>query len=148
MKVVLQRVKNSSVTIDGQLYSEIGKGLMLLFGVEKGDTIENAKWLADKILKLRVFEDENDKMNYSIVDVGGEILVVSQFTLAGNCKKGTRPSFDNAEQPQIAKKLYEDFCEILSQTVPVKTGVFGAMMDVSLVNAGPVTFVLEKSSVD
>lgn len=148
MKIVLQRVKNSSVSIDGQLYSKIGKGLMLLFGVEKGDTIENARWLADKILKLRVFEDENNKMNHSIVDVKGEILVVSQFTLAGNCKKGTRPSFDNAEHPQIAKKLYEDFCEILSKTVPVKTGVFGAMMDVSLINDGPVTFVLEKSSVD
>ena len=148
MKVVLQRVKNSSVTIDGQIFSEIQKGFMLLVGVEKGDTIESAKWLADKIIKLRVFEDENNKMNHSIVDVQGEILVVSQFTLAGNCKKGTRPSFDNAEHPQIAKKLYEDFCEILSQTVPVKTGVFGAMMDVSLINDGPVTFVLEKSSVD
>ncbi len=148
MKVVLQRVKNSSVTIDGQIFSEIQKGFMLLVGVEKGDTIESAKWLADKIIKLRVFEDENNKMNHSIVDVQGEILVVSQFTLAGNCKKGTRPSFDNAEHPQIAKKLYEDFCEILSQTVHVKTGVFGAMMDVSLINDGPVTFVLEKSSVD
>ncbi len=148
MKIVLQRVKRSSVTIDGQLYSEIGKGLMLLLGVEKGDNLENAKWLADKILKLRVFEDENEKMNYSVVDIWGEILVVSQFTLAGNCKKGTRPSFDNAEHPQIAKKLYEDFCEILRNTVPVKTGVFGAMMDISLVNDGPVTFVLEKSSVD
>ena len=148
MKVVLQRVKNSSVTIDGQIFSEIQKGFMLLVGVEKGDTIESAKWLADKIIKLRVFEDENNKMNHSIVDVQGEILVVSQFTLAGNCKKGTRPSFDNAEHPQIAKKLYEDFCEILSQTVPVKTGVFGAMMDVALINDGPVTFVLEKSSVD
>ena len=148
MKVVLQRVKNSSVSINGELYSKIDKGYMLLFGVEKGDTIECAEWLADKVLKLRVFEDENNKMNHSIVDVQGEILVVSQFTLAGNCKKGTRPSFDNAEHPQIAKKLYEDFCEILSQTIPVKTGVFGAMMDVSLINDGPVTFVLEKSSVD
>lgn len=148
MRIVLQRVKQSSVTIDGVLYSEIGKGLMLLFGVEKGDNIESAKWLAEKVLKLRVFEDENGKMNHSVCDVGGEILVVSQFTLAGNCKKGTRPSFDNAEHPQIAKKLYEDFCEILSQTVSVKTGVFGAMMDVSLINDGPVTFVLEKTSVD
>ena len=148
MKVVLQRVKNSSVSINGELYSKIDKGYMLLFGVEKGDTIECAEWLADKVLKLRVFEEENNKMNHSIVDVQGEILVVSQFTLAGNCKKGTRPSFDNAEHPQIAKKLYEDFCEILSKTVPVKTGVFGAMMDVSLINDGPVTFVLEKSSVD
>ena len=148
MKVVLQRVKNASVTIEGKLYSEINKGFLIFLGVEKDDVIQSAQWLAEKILKLRVFEDENGKMNRSILDENGEILVVSQFTLAGNCKKGTRPSFDNAELPQKAKKLYEDFCEILSQTVPVKTGVFGAMMDVSLINDGPVTFVLEKSSVD
>ena len=148
MKLVLQRVKKSSVTIDNKIYSEINKGIMILVGIEKGDTKSEAQWLADKVLKLRIFEDENDKMNLSILDVKGEILAVSQFTLAGNCKKGTRPSFDNAEQPKIAKKLYEDFCKILSQTVPVKTGVFGAMMDVSLINDGPVTFILEKKSVD
>lgn len=148
MKVVLQRVKNASVTIEGKLYSEINKGFLILFGVEKEDTIQSAQWLAEKVLKLRVFEDENGKMNRSILDENGEILVVSQFTLAGNCKKGTRPSFDNAELPQKAKKLYEDFCEILSDKIIVKTGVFGAMMDVSLINDGPVTFILEKSSVD
>lgn len=148
MKLVLQRVKKASVTINGELFSEINKGFLILFGVEKGDIIENAQWLAEKVLKLRVFEDENNKMNRSILDENGEILVVSQFTLAGNCKKGTRPGFDNAELPQKAKKLYEDFCEILAEKIPVKTGVFGAMMDVSLINDGPVTFILEKSSVD
>jgi len=144
MKLVVQRVKTASVTIDNKLYSHIGKGFLVLFGVEKGDTLEQAQWLADKLLKLRVFEDENGKMNRSVTDVEGEMLVVSQFTLAGSCKKGTRPSFDNAEQPQLAEKIYNDFCEMLAQTVPVKTGVFGAMMDVALVNDGPVTFILEK----
>lgn len=148
MKLVIQRVKESSVTIDNKLYSKIGKGIMVLLGVEKGDTIEQAKWLSEKLLKLRIFEDEDNKMNLSIQDIKGEILVVSQFTLAGNCKKGTRPSFDNAELPDKANKLYEEFCELLSESVPVKTGVFGAMMDVALINDGPVTFILEKSPVD
>lgn len=144
MKLVVQRVKKASVTIDGKLYSEIGNGFLVLLGVEKGDDIEQVEWLAEKLVKLRVFEDENQKMNKSIIDVCGEILVVSQFTLAGNCKKGTRPSFDNAELPQKAEKMYEDFCDILAKQIPVKTGVFGAMMDVALVNDGPVTFILEK----
>lgn len=148
MKLVIQRVKESSVTIDNKLYSKIGKGILVLLGVEKGDTIEQAKWLSEKLLKLRIFEDEDNKMNLSIQDIKGEILVVSQFTLAGNCKKGTRPSFDNAELPDKANKLYEEFCELLSESVPVKTGVFGAMMDVALINDGPVTFILEKSPVD
>ena len=148
MKLVIQRVKESSVTIDNKLYSKIGKGILVLLGVEKGDTIEQAKWLSEKLLKLRIFEDEDNKMNLSIQDIKGEILVVSQFTLAGNCKKGTRPSFDNAELPNKANKLYEEFCELLSKSVPVKTGVFGAMMDVALINDGPVTFILEKSPVD
>lgn len=148
MKLVIQRVKESSVTIDNKLYSKIGKGILVLLGVEKGDTIEQAKWLSEKLLKLRIFEDEDNKMNLSIQDIKGEILVVSQFTLAGNCKKGTRPSFDNAEIPNKANKLYEEFCELLSKSVPVKTGVFGAMMDVALINDGPVTFILEKSPVD
>ena len=121
---------------------------MVLLGVEKGDTIEQAKWLSEKLLKLRIFEDQDNKMNLSIQDIKGEILVVSQFTLAGNCKKGTRPSFDNAELPDKANKLYEEFCKLLSESVPVKTGVFGAMMDVALINDGPVTFILEKSPVD
>ncbi len=144
MKLVVQRVKKASVTIDNKLHSQIKQGFMVLFGVEKGDTNEQADWLAEKLLRLRVFEDENLKMNHSILDINGEILVVSQFTLAGNCKKGTRPSFDNAETPEKAEKIYNNFCKILAEKTSVKTGVFGAMMDVSLVNDGPVTFILEK----
>ncbi len=144
MKLVVQRVKSASVTIDNKLYSSIKNGFMVLFGVEKGDTIDKAEWLAQKLVNLRVFEDENKKMNNSILEVGGEILVVSQFTLAGNCKKGTRPSFDSAEEPKKAEEIYNEFCSILSRSIAVKTGVFGAMMDVALVNDGPVTFILEK----
>lgn len=144
MKCLIQRVKRASVTIDGKLHSEINHGILILLGVEKGDNEENAQKLADKICKLRIFEDENEKMNLSVQDVQGEILVVSQFTLAGDCKKGTRPSFDKAELPQKANELYEYFCSLIYQkNIPVKTGVFGAMMDVELINDGPVTFMLE-----
>lgn len=145
MKAVIQRVKSASVTINDKVFSSIGFGMMVLLCVEKGDTTENAQKLAEKLSKLRIFEDENEKMNKSILDIKGEMLVVSQFTLAGDCKKGTRPSFDRAEQPEIAKKLYESFVEIIkSYQIPVKTGQFQAMMDISLVNNGPVTFIVEK----
>lgn len=144
MKGLIQRVKKASVTIDGELYSKIGHGILVLLGVEKGDSEENAEKLADKISKLRIFEDENEKMNLSIQDIKGEILVVSQFTLAGDCKKGTRPSFDKAELPQRANELYEYFTELIKQkNIPTKTGVFGAMMEVELINDGPVTFMVE-----
>ena len=144
MKGLIQRVKRASVTIEGKLYSEINQGILVLLGVEKGDNEENADKLADKISKLRIFEDENEKMNLSVQDIEGEILVVSQFTLAGDCKKGTRPSFDKAELPQRANELYEYFTEQLKQkNIPTKTGVFGAMMNVELINDGPVTFMLE-----
>lgn len=144
MKGLIQRVKRASVTIDGELYSEIKQGILVLLGVEKGDEKENADKLADKIAKLRIFEDEQGKMNKSVADIGGEILVVSQFTLAGDCKKGTRPSFDKAELPQKANELYEYFTEqIRIKNLPTKTGVFGAMMDIELINDGPVTFMLE-----
>ena len=140
---LIQRVKRASVTIDNKLYSNIESGILVLFGVEKGDVKQKADRIADKILKLRIFEDENGKMNKSITDISGEVLVVSQFTLAGNCSKGTRPSFDNAEEPQKANEMYEYFIEQLKQKgLSVKTGVFGAMMDVELVNDGPVTFIL------
>lgn len=140
---LIQRVKRASVTIDNKLYSNIESGILVLFGVEKGDVKEKADRIADKISKLRIFEDENGKMNKSVTDISGEILVVSQFTLAGNCSKGTRPSFDNAEEPQKANIMYEYFIEQLKQKgLPVKTGVFGAMMDVELINDGPVTFIL------
>ncbi len=144
MKGLIQRVKKSSVTIEGKLFSQIDHGLLILLGVEKGDEKENAEKLAEKICKLRIFEDEQGKMNKSIIDVEGEILVVSQFTLAGDCKKGTRPSFDKAELPQKANELYEYFTEqIRHKNIPTKTGVFGAMMDVELINDGPVTFMVE-----
>lgn len=140
---LIQRVKRASVTIDGNVYSSIKTGLLILFGVEKGDEKEKADKIADKIAKLRIFEDENGKMNKSIKDISGEVLVVSQFTLAGNCSKGTRPSFDKAEIPSKANEMYEYFIEQLkSKDIPVKTGIFGAMMDVELINDGPVTFIL------
>lgn len=145
MKALIQRVKRASVTIDGELYSEIGKGILIFLGVEKGDAEDNADKLADKIVKLRIFEDENDKMNLSLADIGGEALIVSQFTLCGDCKKGTRPSFDKSAPPEIAQELYEYFIEqVKNRNISCKTGQFKAMMDVELVNDGPVTFWIEK----
>lgn len=140
---LIQRVKKASVTIDNELFSSINAGILVLYGVEKGDEKEKAEKIADKISKLRIFEDENGKMNKSIKDISGEVLVVSQFTLAGNCAKGTRPSFDKAELPEKANEMYEYFIKQLKDKgLPVKTGVFGAMMDVELINDGPVTFIL------
>ncbi len=144
MKVLIQRVKEASVTIDNKLYSQINAGILALVGIEKGDTAEQIEKMAAKLVNLRIFPDENDKMNKSILDIKGEMLVVSQFTLCGNCKKGTRPSFDNSAPPETANKLYEDFVEkIKSLEIKVGTGKFGAMMDVALINDGPVTFMLE-----
>lgn len=145
MKALIQRVKRASVTIQSELYSKIGMGLLIFLGVEKDDVAENAMKLAQKVSNLRIFEDENEKMNYSVKDVEGEILVVSQFTLCGDCKKGTRPSFDNAAPPEKANTLYEDFVTCLkNEGFVVKTGKFRAMMDVELINDGPVTFLIEK----
>ena len=146
MKLVIQRVKSASVTIDGKLFSSINNGLLVLYGVEKNDTEEFSKYLCEKMLKLRIFEDENQKMNLSVKDINGEILIVSQFTLAGDTRKGTRPSFDNAMPPQKANEMYENFVSMAKESgLTVKTGVFGAMMDVALINDGPVTFILEKN---
>lgn len=144
MKVLIQRVKRASVTIEKSLYSSIKEGILAFVGIEKGDSSEQVAKLADKISKLRIFEDENEKMNRSILDVGGEMLIVSQFTLCGDCKKGTRPSFDRSAPPEIANTLYEEFIsKIKDKGINVGTGKFGAMMDVELINDGPVTFMLE-----
>ncbi|NJD38621.1 MAG: D-tyrosyl-tRNA(Tyr) deacylase [Geobacter sp.] len=146
MKAVIQRVSSASVTVDGTVVGEISRGLLVLLGVEKGDQQAQADWLAEKIATLRVFEDDNGKMNRSLMDVGGAVLAVSQFTLAGNCTKGRRPSFDTAAQPDIGKLRYEQFVTALRQLqLPVATGIFQADMQVALVNDGPVTFILEKS---
>ena len=145
MKALIQRVKRASVTIDGKLYSSINHGMLILLGVAKGDEKHNAELLAEKLLKLRIFEDENGKMNKSLIDVNGEMLVVSQFTLCCDCKKGTRPGFDNAAPPDIANELYEYFVmQIKEAGIRYQTGKFAAMMDVELVNDGPVTFMIEK----
>lgn len=145
MKALIQRVKRASVTIEGELFSAINSGILVFIGVEKNDEKENAEKLAQKIVNLRIFEDENEKMNLSLKDVNGEMLVVSQFTLCGDCKKGTRPSFDKAANPQKAVDLYEYFIKCIEDNnIPVKTGIFRAMMDVELINDGPVTFWVEK----
>lgn len=144
MKVLIQRVKKASVTIDNNLYSSINNGILALVGIEKGDTQGEVQKLAKKIVNLRIFPDENDKMNRSIIDIRGEMLIVSQFTLCGDCKKGTRPSFDKSASPEDANKLYEDFIkEVQTYGIQTGTGQFGAMMDVELINDGPVTFMLE-----
>ena len=146
MRVVLQRVKNASVTVSGERISEIGEGLLLLVGVAKDDGEGEAGWLAEKIVGLRIFNDEEGKMNLGVRDVGGEILAVSQFTLLADTRKGKRPSFINAALPEEAELLFDHFCERLraAGVASVKTGRFGAMMDVALVNDGPVTIVLER----
>jgi D-tyrosyl-tRNA(Tyr) deacylase len=145
MRIVLQRVKKALVVIDGKTVSEIGRGLLVLLGAEKGDTEALADYLAKKIVNLRIFPDENDKMNLSVRDISGEILVVSQFTLASYIKKGNRPSFSGALEEDTAEKLYEKFVEeVRNEGMRVKTGIFKARMEVSLINDGPVTFILER----
>ena len=144
MKIVLQRVKNASVTVDGELISEIGVGYLILIGVSDTDTKADAERLARKIAALRIFEDENGKINRDINDVGGSALVVSQFTLYADCRKGNRPSFVNAGKPDFANEMYLYFAEELRKYISeVKTGVFGADMKVSLLNDGPFTLTLE-----
>ena len=145
MKVLVQKVTSASVTVNAQKVSEIGEGYLLFVGVEKGDDTAKAEYLAKKIANFRIFTDENDKMNLSIQDVKGEILAVSQFTLAADLSRGNRPGFDTAALPQDAEPLYEYFVERLrNYGIPVKTGIFQADMKVSLINDGPCTFLLQK----
>ncbi|MFP4348303.1 MAG: D-aminoacyl-tRNA deacylase [Thermodesulfobacteriota bacterium] len=144
MRAVVQRVKESSVAVDGACIGKIGRGLMVLLGVAEEDTRREADFLVDKILNLRIFEDENGKMNLSLKNTGGALLVVSQFTLLGDCRKGRRPSFVQAAGPKKAEELYEYFVERAKENgVIVETGRFRAMMDVALINDGPVTLILE-----
>jgi D-tyrosyl-tRNA(Tyr) deacylase len=144
MRVVLQRSKAAKVVVADQVIGQIDSGLVLLVGITHGDTIDDAVYLADKIVNLRIFEDENEKMNHSLLDVGGSILSVSQFTLYGDSRKGRRPNFMDAARPEEANELYEAFNEELRKKgVHTETGQFGAMMDVQLTNDGPVTLILE-----
>ena len=145
MLTVIQRVTKGQVLVENKTVGSIGPGLVVLLGIKKGDIIESVDYLVEKIINLRIFGDENDKMNKSLIDIKGEILLVSQFTLYGNCVKGRRPSFENAEDPKRAKELYELFIQKLKEkNISVQTGEFGAMMQVEIHNDGPVTFVLEK----
>ena len=145
MKIILQRVTRASVVIKGERIAAISKGLLVLFGVEKHDDEEKVIFLAEKTLNLRVFPDGKGKMNLSCMDICGEILVVSQFTLAGDCSKGRRPGFDNAAPPDVAQLLYQKFVQQISQSrLKIATGKFGVDMQVELINDGPVTFTLER----
>ena len=147
MRVILQRVLSASVTIDEAIYSQINHGLLILLGVTHNDTKEDIEWLVQKIINLRIFNDETDKMNRSIQDVQGELLVVSQFTLFASTKKGNRPSFIASARPEIAIPLYETFIDEIKKTgIDTQTGMFGADMQVGLVNDGPVTIIIDSKN--
>jgi D-tyrosyl-tRNA(Tyr) deacylase len=148
MRAVVQRVSQARVVVDQEVLGQIGRGLLVLLGVAHDDTVEQARWLADKIVGLRIFRDEDGKMNRSLADVGGEVLVVSQFTLYGDCQKGRRPSFVDAAPPELAIPLYEEFVRsVRALGIPTATGRFGAMMQVELTNEGPVTLIVERKPV-
>ncbi|MDF2577119.1 MAG: dtd [Chlamydiales bacterium] len=144
MRLVIQRVKSASVSIEGQTYSAIDKGLLVLLGIQPTDAIETIPWMIHKLIHMRIFADEQDKMNRDIQEVKGEILVVSQFTLYGDCAQGRRPSFTKSASGAVAQPLYNEFVHQLTQKIPiVKTGQFAAKMEVTLINDGPVTMILE-----
>ena len=148
MRFVIQRVAHASVRVDGQVIGKIGKGFLVLIGVAEEDTKEIADKMVDKICKLRIFQDENGKTNLSLADVGGQILVVSQFTLYADCKKGNRPSFTKAGKPEFANELYEYILKKCSEEIPnVAHGIFGAHMEVSLINDGPFTIILDSDEI-
>lgn len=146
MRMVLQRVLQANVAIEGRVVSKTGKGLLVYLGIGRGDTISDAQFIAEKIVNLRIFADEAGKMNRSVREVGGAILLVSNFTLHGDCRKGRRPGFDAAAEPAMAEQLYEKVIELVSeQGVQVERGVFGEQMEISSINDGPVTFILDSS---
>lgn len=146
MRMVLQRVLQANVAIEGRVVSKTGKGLLVYLSIGRGDTISDAQFMADKIVNLRIFADEAGKMNRSVREVGGAILLVSNFTLHGDCRKGRRPGFDAAAEPAMAEQLYEKVIELVSeQGVQVERGVFGEQMEISSINDGPVTFILDSS---
>jgi D-tyrosyl-tRNA(Tyr) deacylase len=148
MRAILQRTSQASVTIAGEVVAEIGSGLLVLLGIEDIDTLHDAEWLAGKIANMRIFEDSEGRMNLSLLDTGGEALVVSQFTLHASTKKGNRPSFIRAAKPDHSEPLYDQFCEILGARLgsPAARGQFGALMDVALLNTGPVTILLDSKA--
>ena len=151
MRVIIQRVKSSSVIVEGEIISKIGRGLNLLVGIASNDTDAEIEWMARKCLDLRIFpgDGDNTKWQKSVTDIQGELLVVSQFTLYGDCRKGRRPSFSNSAAPDVAEKIYDRFVEKLKQSgLSVATGKFGAMMEVNIENDGPVTLLLEKDAVE
>lgn len=148
MRAVIQRVKSAEVYVDGRLSGKIGNGLLVFVGVSKGDSEKDVSYLTSKLPELRIFEDASGKFNLSLKEMGGEMLIVSQFTLYGDCRKGRRPSFTEAEEPTIAKNLYEQFISKLrKQGIPVQTGEFQAKMEVHLVNDGPVTLLLDSKKI-
>lgn len=147
MRLLVQRVKEANVAVDGKTIGEIKQGILALLGIHKDDTLEKIPYLVQKLINLRIFTDENDKMNRSLLDIKGEVLIVSQFTLYGNCKDGRRPEFTEAAAPELARDLYEKFVKAVEKEgVRVQTGSFGAYMQVSLVNDGPVTLLIDSKN--
>ena len=145
MKIITQRVKEASVIVENNTVGKIGKGVLVFLGIHHNDTQKQARWLVEKVINLRQFIDDEGKMNLSLKDVDGELLIISQFTLYGECEKGRRPSFTESAPPEVAIPLYEQFIKLARQSIPkVETGIFGAKMEISLINDGPVTFIIEK----